>query len=132
MTSDLILPIIGIVLSSGVFTALVTSYLNRRKIIGEALEATGGGVYKIVNSSIDLVEEYRKDFDEKRGRISDLEKEVRHLNKRLDEEIEGRLRALAFKQVLEEKAIEQGRQIKKLELQVHDLQEQMLKQSGTS
>ncbi len=127
--TDLILPILGLMLSSGVFTAIVTSYLNRRKIIGEALEATGGGIQKIVQGSIDLVEEYRKDFNEKAHRIDELEKEVRRLNERLDKKTEEWLQALAFKTVLEEGAIEQGEKIRRLEQQVMDLQNQMKDQS---
>lgn len=124
--ADLILPILGLMLSSSVITALLTSYLNRRKILGEALEATGGGVYKIVNSSIDLVEEYRKDFEEKTQRISELEKEIRLLNKRLDEEVEKRLQAEAFGKVLEQQSIERGKQINTLETQIAELQAKVL------
>ena len=122
---DLILPFAFAILSSGAFTALATSYLSRRKIIAEAFEATGSGAKHLVAGSIDLVEEYRKAFDEKTSRIGELETEVRQLNKRLDEKTEEWLQALAFKTVLEEKAIEQGKQITRLEQQVMDLQDQM-------
>jgi len=126
---DLILPFALAILSSGAFTALLTSYFSRRKIIAEAFEATGQGAKHLVAGSMDLVEEYRKAFNEQRGRISGLETEVRQLNKRLDEKTEEWLQALAFKSILEEKAIEQGKQIENLERQVADLQSLMIDRS---
>ena len=121
-----IVTIAGFILSSNVFVALVVSRRERRKIAGEALDATGSGIQKIVASSIDLVEEYRKDFDRKTTRISDLEAEIRLLNKRLDEEVEKRLGAEAFVKVLEEKSIEQRQELERLRKEMSEFKREVL------
>lgn len=118
--------VIGLVLGSSVLTGIITSYFNRRKIAGEALSATGSGIQKIVTSSIDLVGQYRAEMEVRWGEVRELRAEIRRLEKRLDEEVEKRLQAEAFKIILEEKSIEQGKQIAKLQQELEEFKHEIL------
>ncbi len=119
--------VIPLVLGSNVVVAVIVSRREKHKLDGEALDATGGGVQKIVTSSIDLVTQYRAEMELRWSEVRELRKEIGHLEKRLDEEVIKRLEAEAFKVVLEQKAIEQGGLIEGLQKELDEFKNEVLK-----
>ena len=111
---ETLIVVVALILGSSVLTAVVTSHFNRRKIGGEAFDATASGVQKIVASSIDLVEQYKAEMEMAWSEVKELRLEVGRLEKRVDEEIESRLAAEARTEELEQA-------IKELQQELSDL-----------
>lgn len=84
MNSELLTNIFVALISSGIVGTIVTAVVTRRKIAGESKNLDVDASKKQVDTSLDLVESYRKAYEEISAKLSKLQTDMDALTQKFD------------------------------------------------
>jgi len=88
MNTELLTSIFVSVLGSGILATIITAFVTRRKIAGETKNLNVDASQKQVQTSLDLVDSYRKAYEEVCSKLEKIEKEMEELSSKFNGKIQ--------------------------------------------